>query len=209
MGGNLAVTIITEDGEMYKMNRWTNSLPDFVNNMKFVQKDKEHLANYLASWLKMKEDWAKNGPNGPFEFPMTSSYFPHFEMVPVDYGLVVIDMKKNKIYSQQGYSTPGKAQRNLKRIDDFKDRPNYITEEELEKAAVLEAFENEGRLAILFDSHDGYQSLQLDLAPFEIIRFNEDKASAIQFMCLLDQEYNLNELEKKKWTEFIEESYEE
>lgn len=202
MGGNLAITLILENGKTYKMDRWTNSFPNFVNHMKFIEKDPNHIAEYLHSWLEMKEDWEKNGPNGPFEFNMTDVYFPHFEMAPTEYGLVVIDMKKNKIYSQQGYSSPGKSYRNLRKkqmIDHAAFYDDY-DKEELER---LQKLEDDGRIDVTHDFGDGFQNISIDLSPFEVKIFSEDKESAMEYMNLLEKEYGLNEKEKEIWMEFI------
>jgi hypothetical protein len=40
MGGTIGVIIREEDGKVHKMARWTNNLPYFTRNMKFINKDK-------------------------------------------------------------------------------------------------------------------------------------------------------------------------
>lgn len=90
------------------MNRWTNSFPWFVHNLKFTNKEENHIQEYMQSWLMMKEDFEKNGP-GPFEHNMTKVYFPHDVIAPIEYGLVLIDMQKNKIFNMNNYSTPGSS----------------------------------------------------------------------------------------------------
>lgn len=197
MGGNLAVTLITEEGTTYKMDRWTNTFPNFVNNMKLVRKEKEHVQNYLEAWLEMKEDWEKNGPKGPFEFEMTNMYFPHAGMAPSQYGLVVIDMQKNKIYSHQGYSSPGRTQRFANGHFDEEDQKN------------LDEFEKENRVSVLYDLGKDIQVVSLDLSPFEVTIFKETKEEALRCMELLDTEYGLSKEEKETWKEFIEDHYED
>ena len=103
MGGSVAVTLREPNGTEHRMSRWTNALPWFVNNMKFVTKDPLHIKDYMARWNEMRADWEKNKDTGKFEFPMTTSYAPHTDLAPDGYGLVVLDMMKNEILTCQGY----------------------------------------------------------------------------------------------------------
>jgi hypothetical protein len=203
MGGNLAITLILEDGKTYKMDRWTNTFPNFVNNMKFIRKDPIHIQNYLKSWLEMKEDWGKNGPDGPFEFNMTNVYFPHFEMAPSEYGLVVLDMQKNKIYSQQGYATPGHSHRVLERLEEMRENYEYLNEWDKGELKRLDDLENNGRIEVIRD-REGFQMIKIDLSPFEIKIFEDhNKEASIQYMKLLDKEYGLSKKEKQMWDDYI------
>lgn len=49
MGGTIAVTVREEDGTVYKMARWTNTLPHFVLNEKLYNKNPDHLSAYLQT----------------------------------------------------------------------------------------------------------------------------------------------------------------
>jgi hypothetical protein len=172
--------------------------------MKFINKDKAHIDQYLEAWIDMKEDWEKNGPDGPFEHNMTRVYFPHFEMAPSEYGLVVLDMKKNKIYSQQGYSYPGQSHRNIKRIEQMRKNIHYLNEHDKEEFIRLENLEKEGRISLIDDWGGGSQIIKIDLSPFEIEIFKEhDKEDSIRYMKLLDKEYGLSKKEKDMWDEYI------
>ena len=205
MGGSLAVTLILENGNMHKMERWTNTLPDFVNNLKFIQKDSKHVQNYLEAWFLMKSDWELNGPDGPFEQKMTKVYFPYFEMAPSGYGLVVIDMMKNKIYSQQSYDYPGKGSRNVKRIKRFYET-GRMTKEMKERFERIQELENDGRIHVTYDE-DGDQDFTIDMSPFEVTIFEQNKAGTLQFMERMNKEYGLNEKEKEIWLDYIEKLY--
>lgn len=107
MGGTIRVILREEDGKINNMFRWTNSFPAFLKSTKFINKDKEHLNNYMASYFEMKEDWEKNHESGNFEFNMTSVYFPTDDSIsPCDYGILVIDYMTETVVSMQGYSCP-------------------------------------------------------------------------------------------------------
>jgi len=122
MGGTLAVTIREENGKEHRMSRWTNPTPYFINNIDLVKKSQEHLKQYLQTWYDMrkdfethKEEWEaikeKYKENAlqhdPFENNMTPCYAPYPFLAPQCYGLVVVDMQKNKILSMQEYTAYG------------------------------------------------------------------------------------------------------
>jgi hypothetical protein len=105
MGGTVAVTVRLESGEEYRMNRWTNALPFFFNNLKFFQKDRQHINEYLQQWKDMRDDWNKNHAAKKFEYNMTECYSPYPALLaPCDYGIVVFDFMKNAVVSCQSYS---------------------------------------------------------------------------------------------------------
>lgn len=104
MGGTIAVTIRTPDGQEYRMARWTNSLPSFTKSLKFIQKDSEHIQEYMKPYFEMKEDYKQNHRTGKFKFNMTGCYNPWGQCAPLGYGLVVIDMVNNIIADSQGYT---------------------------------------------------------------------------------------------------------
>jgi len=109
MGGTLAVTLRTEDKD-YRMLRWTNPVPGFINHPGLVSKDPKHVAQYMKSWFEMQDYWLENRDTEEYKLHMTSCYEPFpAPLAPAGYGLVVIDFRTNKILSHQGYSTPGRV----------------------------------------------------------------------------------------------------
>lgn len=109
MGGTVAVTLREPDGKEHRMYRWTNPLPGFVECIHLINKDPEYIQSYLRLWFEMAEDWKKHKEDEKFEFPMTACYAPYPGLLaPEGYGLVVLDMQKDKILSMQGYSSFGK-----------------------------------------------------------------------------------------------------
>ncbi len=110
MGGTVAVTLRLENGEEFRMRRWTNSLPWFFNSTKFFSKDRSHINEYLKQWFEMKKDWEKNKESESFEFNMTKCYSPYpAPLAPAGYGIVVFDFQKNAIISCQGYTSFNKS----------------------------------------------------------------------------------------------------
>lgn len=105
MGGSIAVAIRESDGTEHRMTRWTNSLPWGICNNKMLSEDRGAIDQYLDQWLSMKSDWDLNNATGKFKFPMTECYLPGPGLVPVEYGLVVLDFKTNTILSHQGYTS--------------------------------------------------------------------------------------------------------
>ena len=110
MGGSIGFTAI-KDGRVFKMCRWTNSMPGLFKSIQVLQPEidpeetERHFQRYMKAWLDMKKDWEKHGPEGPFELNMTTSYFGNEPdgMFPDGYGLVVMDYDRKKLYSMQGY----------------------------------------------------------------------------------------------------------
>ena len=70
MGGTVNVFIRDKSRKLYKMHRWTNTLPFFLNFLAHTDED-QHLAEYMEEWLKMKDDWNKNKKTKKFEYNMT------------------------------------------------------------------------------------------------------------------------------------------
>jgi hypothetical protein len=79
----------------------------------------------LEKWFEMRADWVKHeeeylslvkkhGPDyyeytkGLWEFEMTPCYGGHHFLSPAGYGLTVVDMQKNVILTNQGYTSYGR-----------------------------------------------------------------------------------------------------
>jgi hypothetical protein len=105
MGGSIAITFRDESGKVEKMCRWTNIMPDFLVNHKLYAKDKKFIAEFLKEWKVMKKDWDDNEKRKvkKYKYPMTPAYADYRLLAPIDYGLVVVDLKTNNILSMQGY----------------------------------------------------------------------------------------------------------
>lgn len=108
MGGNVAVIVKKENGEQVNMDRWTNVMPYFLTHADlYTGKKEKWFEEFSREWLSMKEDYEKNKKSGNFKFNMTNVYFPFDSFAPSEYGMIVIDLQKNTIYSSQDYCAIG------------------------------------------------------------------------------------------------------
>lgn len=109
MGGTLAVTIRDHDGVVHRTARWTNPTPFFIHNLRFIEKDRAYLRDYLNTWYKMREDWLKYGDTPQNPSPMSACYTTDESMVlaPQGYGLLVIDYVTSVVLHRQNYTTYG------------------------------------------------------------------------------------------------------
>ena len=104
MGGSLAVTLREPDGTEHRTYRSTNTLPWFITNMRFVNKDPEHVKEYLKTWYERRADYEAHKEDGKFKLPMSDFYAPYPFLAPISYGLVVLDMTSNNVLHYQGYT---------------------------------------------------------------------------------------------------------
>lgn len=166
MGGSIGVTIREEDGTEHRMCRWTNSLPGFIHNLKFINKDKDYLKDYLKVWYDMREDYLENKDNKDlkfksepleiidgrsigggkpqkFRFNMTEVYASDPYLAPMGYGLVVIDMQNNVIFHCQGYCGIGKTHMpiGMTSFDEFKEFEELVNSGRITK--ILDMFNKE------------------------------------------------------------------
>jgi len=108
MGGNLAWTLRLDDGTQYRMDRWTNAMPELITDPDFIAGEPAAIETALESWLDMKADWEENRGTEAFRHPMTPVYAPYpFGLRPSEYGLVVTDFQTRTILSLQGYTNFG------------------------------------------------------------------------------------------------------
>lgn len=185
MGGTIRVILREEDGTTHKMNRWTNSLPGFVNTLGFINKDKGHLNDYMEAYLDMKKDWEKNHESGNFELNMTDCYFPESEYIgPDDYGLVLFDQVNNKILSLQGYTQLGRVYAGAL-VSLFKEDKGLVGV----RGGAIDADDEKEALELY---HAGklktYQKWNRDTYEHEILEFTEDLIKEE----LQDRDNNLN-----------------
>jgi hypothetical protein len=87
MGGAVAVTVRKKDGTVFPMCRWTNSLPYWIKSREFIQNPEKQMEKFI-------------------EYGERSDYnHSNSRLAPEGYGLVVIDLKDNKIYTHQNYTS--------------------------------------------------------------------------------------------------------
>lgn len=83
MGGTVAVTVRLDENTIIADTRWTNALPSFVQDMRFIDGDRA----YVQRYLDVPSDLKGRPLNAPY-----------------GYGLVVFDLPTRSILSMQGYS---------------------------------------------------------------------------------------------------------
>ena len=87
MGGAVAVTVRKKDGTVVPMCRWTNPLPFWIRSRELILNPEQRMEKFI-------------------EYGKTSAYnHEDARVAPEGYGLVVIDLKDNKIYTHQDYTS--------------------------------------------------------------------------------------------------------
>lgn len=228
MGGSIGVTIRETDGTEHRMCRWTNSLPRFIHNIKFINKDIPYLKEYLKIWDDMEKDWMENKDNKDLRFKsehveigklyvrggkpqkfrhnMTEIYAPYPFLAPISYGLVVIDMQKSVILSCQGYCGIGKF---------ITSRASYNKEEveaidELNKAGrIISATDLDNKKVnnLKLDPNENYfYDIKVDLSPFVVKMFPESKYGINKMKKeVLKLGFKLSEEEEEMWKQYAKE----
>ncbi len=104
MGGTVAETIRLKNGDVIKMARKTGAYNWMFFSEDFITgKIDKAIEEHVKIFNEMREDFLSGKP---YKLPMSGVYGWCQETAPVDYGLVVIDFKNEKIHSFQGYDTP-------------------------------------------------------------------------------------------------------
>lgn len=222
MGGTVAVTIRFEDGTVEPMGRWTNSLPGFFQDVKFVKKDQSHLDEYLRDWFEMKDDWDKNHKSGRFEFPMTPCYGNWRHIAPTGYGLVVIDYKTETILSMQGYSSLNTfhssriLMNNNESREEIAEAIKHFVENGHAYYILRTDFEGLHRKKyigtieefIIWNEKNWHEIFQIefDLTPWKIIHIDETQEGAKAFFeKLIELDFDIPEADQNYWKEWIDE----
>lgn len=105
MGGTVAETIRKEDGSIIKMARRTGAYNHMFFSKEFNNGDIDKaVTEHIDIFMKMKEDFESGEP---YKYEMSPVYGGFTLLAPVDYGLVVIDIKNKKIHSMQDFDNPG------------------------------------------------------------------------------------------------------
>ena len=215
MGGSVAVTARRANGEILRMCRWTNPLPFFFQNMRFVGGDESHLDEYLEQWhdfvLRSQKDnkWDREAA-------------AHDKLAPFEYGLVVIDYQTKKVLSLQGYS----ALNTVSNLDFLEDCP-YAGSQEWPSPELLGLIKD-GRVKFLPSGRntppddwktvttweDGralsrseqnkFPWFQVDVEPWEFLRFDESAKGVRKFHDHLVHEmgFRLTVEEETLWKAF-------
>lgn len=105
MGGTVAETIRKEDGSIIKMARRTGAYNYMFFSKEFNNGEIDKaVTEHIDIFMEMKEDFESGEP---YKYEMSPVYGGFTLLAPVDYGLVVIDIKNKKIHSMQDFDNPG------------------------------------------------------------------------------------------------------
>jgi hypothetical protein len=104
MGGVVTVVLREPSGELLKMFRWTNVLPDSLTDPRLFSEDPSGWCeDFKREWLKMRADYQAHHEAGDYECNMTPVYFPEGPAAPSEYGIVFIDLQNKAILSMQDF----------------------------------------------------------------------------------------------------------
>lgn len=231
MGGSIAVTIRTPDGEWHKMDRWTNATSYTFTDPLFMDGDQETLDNYLKPWYEMCEEF----DNGTFEekSPMAAVYCNHEyssrdKTMPSEYGLVFIDFVNKLFINMNGYTTYDSISdakvKMLARTISFdqwdRDFLNRVAPRIREYAELDRKNSKKGNLKwnvtpVIFANADdliahsetidinAFSEYRLDMGDWKYIELADDNVSSLKFMqALLGDGYELTEEEQEGFRHF-------
>lgn len=226
MGGSIGVTIREEDGTEHRMCRWTNSLPGFIHNLKFINKDKDYLKEYLKMWEKMRKDWIENKDNKDkkffsepveigsikvgggipqeFRYNMTSAYAPYPFLAPMDYGLVVIDIKNDIILHSQGYCSIGSF---ITSRASFNKEDVKIISELNKNKRILKVTDDDDKKVkeiVINPKQTYFYNIKVDLSPFKVKKFEKSPKGTKELKReIIKLGFKITEEEEKMWEEYI------
>lgn len=226
MGGTLAVTIRDHDGVVHRMARWTNPTPFFINNLRFIEKDREHLKSYLDTWHKMRADWVQFGDSPQNPSPMSGCYATDESMVlaPQGYGLLVIDYVTGVVLHRQNYTTYGAhfligmGENGLEEIAE----DSYIAtlydagklralklvrlgnDDEEDKPVEL-AYSSGMELVTQVHTQRLTMTFDIDMSPWQIVAFQNTREAWQVFRQMCDNLIGLTDQDKAAWEEWFDE----
>jgi hypothetical protein len=98
MGGQLAVTIRLKDGTERRMERWTNIIPNLMQNVEFMEGNEQSSKAFIEQWDTeiAKKDHGKT-------IISTWGMYKRPYLAPSEYGIILIDFKTMTIVSCQPY----------------------------------------------------------------------------------------------------------
>lgn len=229
MGGSIAITLREPDGTQHRMIRWTNIMPHFICNRLMVQKDDDHIQDFMYLWRDMKEDWDRNHESGQFVNNMTDVYVPYDNacLYPHGYGLVVVDLEHGILLSMQGYTSLAKIYQvsiklalrggimdgedglsDVKRLKAFYDAGKITHWRNVNVPAehpLPDSFEELLQL-VSDDVHaNEFLNFELDLSPMVLEEY-EESAEGCEALRdrVLELGFILSDAENAKWDEYIE-----
>lgn len=208
-------------------------MPFFINDIKFINKERPHLDAFLETWYGMVEEYT-SGAYKEKKMTMSDVYAPNPFLAPMGYGLVVVDYKTNTILDMQSYTSFGRLLRssflsrsskedienatalfNSKLIDKIRcydnreDAVDHFPVIEFDKSMTLEYFmeqvnTNQFSPNFIKDAIQ-WDEFVINMSPWNIIEFPETSEGVIAFKNkVLELGFILTEKEEELWTDFLE-----
>ena len=208
MGGFINITIRKSNGNICNLEKYTNSIPSFVDNDKFYEEDEKHLKKFCSL-----EDYTNL-------------------LIPKDYGLIVLDYQTKTILSNQGYTHIGsidfiqiklelQTQKNfpthlknnsfdtLVRLIDKKIITTYSDRLNPDKKPT-EINTTENLKEILHTENDKFNSFNISYPGWNIIHFEENsKGFNNMLQHIKDLDFTLTQEEETIWYNWITDMKEE
>lgn len=228
MGGTVGFTIRTADNREHRMLRWTNTLPAFFHNVRFINGDQRHIDDYLKRWYDMVDAY-KMGDTS--KVPMADVYVPDAGLYPCEYGLVLVDFPSHTILNMQMYahlnvidgSGVSLALMDYERDESHpfykltpKDTGNFdrykALFEERKVSQVRRSYGEEWKPAESitiqeFGQYDrdgrAYLDALLDMSPWNIVNYEDSEGGVIDMMKkVIELGFVLTPYEEKQWNGF-------
>jgi len=226
MGGSVAVTIRTPDGEWHKMERWTNSAAATFTDPSFLAGDEEFIADYINTWTEMCDAYDNcDLSNKPMAEVYCTSDGARGKTAPIDYGLVFIDFLEKRFWHCQGYSDMQtislfkiynavelqmgqeeddqwleRVYKNIVGIkEEKKIEDKYQPVVTLKRFATLDELKDYAR-----DQKTMFAKFAMDTQGWNFVSYDENQKGIMSFkQDLLDNGYSLSAEEDKMWDDFI------
>lgn len=225
MGGNLAVTIRTPDGNWHKMERWTNSSYWTFADPRFLAGDSETITEYLDTWYEMCEAY----DNGTYKetAPMAGAYCSpdgsRDKITPSEYGIVFIDFINKTFYNMNGYTSyDGMDEVKVKLLARNMDHDDFdcdFLERIWPRISALQVLDRDARGLVLeplrFNSLDellehnkgldmaAFARYMFDMGDWKYIDFPDDNKNSLAFMDQLQRDgIQLTEVEQEEFRKF-------
>lgn len=228
MGGTIGFTIREKDGREHRMFRWTNSFPFFLNNMKFIEQDEQHLQEFLQTW----HDMVKAYESGDLtEAPMADAYVPGAGLYPKEYGLIVVDYHTMTILQCQSYSpiglldtsgvwraikskwgsdSPEHDQEERQRYESLFSSNRIIKARRYEDLVEVEVkeFSIDEFLDGYLTDKEKYCSATVDMFPWKLVTFKDSREGFDEMKKEVEAlGFELSQQEEEGWKESIEHRY--
>jgi hypothetical protein len=216
MGGCIGFTIRLPNGRQHRQCRWTNVMPYYINNLKLIREDAAHLKQIVSSGKELIKDYKL--PARKRKLPMSGVYGPLMgKLVPLEYGLIVVDCVNHVILDMQGYSAMGSTFL-LTPVQPFELKEERMTlMKELIDAGLAYRTPHRGIgispppfkgkpldwQTILNTKKQEAITMDIDMSPFKVETFAEHTGATALRTRLLELGFKLSPAENRVWNKWI------